>query len=131
MGAKDLEQESETIGLHKYTVTKMGAKQGSRALTRIINSPNPVEWSEADMDHFCDLFAAQTVVSGGNYGGMVSLESVFDDHFKDNYYELLKWLGFCVKAHFGRFFEMAALEAAAKMAAAEKAKSENASKENA
>lgn len=134
---KKLPTASKKIGQHTYTITKLNAVQGRRELLRFAKIAAPAFSAMADndlekallhvaqgltqteFDHFCDLFAGNTVVTGGEYDpdAEPALDNIFGDHFADNYFEMFEWLVFAFRANFESFFS----GAAEKMAAVKKA----------
>jgi hypothetical protein len=126
--------EEKRIGAHTYKVTQLDAVTGRRTFFRLTKAAGPAmarlytggkplderistalqellqNLTEADVDHFCDTFAAVTEVSGGQYSKAApQLDSVFITHFAGDYMAMVQWLGFCVQINFRSFFEQAAL----------------------
>lgn len=121
-------QESKRIGAHDYKVTQLDAVKGRRAFVRLAKFVGPAmvklegsgtpdervgqaivaflaDLSEADLDYFCDTFAAVTEVSAGKYGAAApQLDSVFSVHFAGDYLSMTQWLVFCFKLNFSSFF---------------------------
>lgn len=131
-----LKTESRRIGAFDYKVTQLDAVRGRRALTRLAKivlggasagqSAATVQeagsialdkisdrLSEADVDYFCDLFAGNTTVSGGEYAGKEpDLAGIFALHFAGSYKEMFLWLAFALEVNFGAFFKgLGALQA--------------------
>lgn len=115
--------KTKTIGSNGYEVTQLGAIEGRRVFARLAQimggmvgalaaggKPNPVEafksFAEAMepevMDFFCDTFAKFTQVHRPD-GKVLFLKDVFDDHFADNYGEMVEWLTFCLEVNFASF----------------------------
>ena len=111
------------IGTHSYEVTQLGAIEGRRVFARLAQimggmvgalaaggKPNPVEafksFAEAlepeVMDFFCDTFTKVTQVHKPD-GKVLFLKDIFDDHFADNYGEMVEWLTFCLEVNFASF----------------------------
>lgn len=113
-----LQQKKKTIGVHTYTHTQLLAGQGRKVLTRLLKllagsttSGGSVNLAgiasmlnDDDLDFLCDVFAEQTIVSGGPYKSAQPLKQVFQTHFSGNYGEMINWLKFCVEANFSTFF---------------------------
>ena len=97
---------------HAYQVTKLAAdKEGLAALLRAqklaVKAAGGLEsmiseLSEEDLNYFCDLFAKYTKIIQGDK--KPALSSIFSVHFGGNWFELLKWLSFCLGFNFGPFF---------------------------
>lgn len=121
--------ETKQIGSYKYTVTQLDALKGRRAFTRLMRIAGPAlgelagaktdigsaieklveRLSEDDVDHFCDLFAKVTSVSGGDFENRSpQLDTIFAKHFAGQYLELVQWLVFCFQVNFSGFFAGAA-----------------------
>lgn len=112
-----IEPQTRQIGEHTYTVLPMTAKKGTRALARLLKSPDPTEWDEKDRDYFEALFLPNTTVSGGSYIGDLDLGGLYELHFVDRYFEYLEWLAFCIQVNWKSFFEKANATMKAKSAA--------------
>jgi hypothetical protein len=114
---------SKRIGDHKYTVTQLNAVTGRKALLRLTKIMGPVitegfkggqmagyaavaqSLTETELDYFCDLFAGQTTVLGGDYvDDGAQLDAIFGEHFADRYFEMFEWLTFALEVNFGSFF---------------------------
>lgn len=101
--------------LHAYQVTQLAAdKEGRSALLRAqrlaVQATGGLETlvaglSPEDLDYFCDLFSKYTKLVRED-GKKPVLASVFVDHFSggDGWFELVKWLAFCLGFNFGPFF---------------------------
>lgn len=123
--------DEKQIGGYKYRVTQLDALKGRRAFTRLMKVVGPAigelasgkaddiapaleklvtRLSEDDVDHFCDLFARVTSVSGGDLkeGLSPQLDSIFAAHFSGRYLEMAQWLIFCFQVNFASFFAGAA-----------------------
>ncbi len=115
--------KTKTIGTSTYEVTQLGAIEGRRVFARLAQvmggmvgalaaggKPNPVDafksFAEAMtpevMDFFCDTFSKVTQVHKGG-GKVLFLKDIFDDHFADNYGEMIEWLTFCLEVNFASF----------------------------
>lgn len=110
------------IGPHTYTVTQLDALKGRKAFVKLVHCLGPAFSSttpqevisnllanlrEEDMEHFCDLFAGVTSVTGGEYADrepQLGTKTVFGTHFAGNYLAMFEWLVFCVTSNFGSFF---------------------------
>lgn len=100
---------------HAYQVTQLAAdKEGRAALLRAqrlaVKSSGGIQtlvegMSSEDLDYFCDLFAKYTKLIQPD-GKKPQLKLTFDDHFSgsDGWFELVKWLAFCLGFNFGPFF---------------------------
>lgn len=100
---------------HAYQVTQLAAdKEGRAALLRAqklaVKASGGLESLVADMspddlDYFCDLFAKYTKLIKDD-GKKPQLKLTFDDHFSgsDGWFELVRWLAFCLGLNFGPFF---------------------------
>lgn len=128
--------ESKQIGKFAYKATQLDAVTGRRAFHRLVRAIGPAwaamthggeeryekaltkllqDMSEADLDFFCDTFAAVTEVSGGSYGKRApQLDTVFLTHFAGEYFDMVQWLVFCMKLNFASFFAGAAALLASK-----------------
>jgi hypothetical protein len=53
------------------------------------------------MDYFCETFEKCTQVHKGDK--VFFLKDIFDDHFCDNYGEMVEWLAFCLEVNFASF----------------------------
>lgn len=116
--------KTKKIGNHTYEVTQLGAVEGRRVLAKlgqlmggVVGSlaaggkADPVKafqsFTEAlspeSMDYFCDTFTKFTQVHRAD-GKVLFLKDVFDDHFADNYAEMVEWLVFCLEVNFASFF---------------------------
>jgi len=115
--------KTKLIGSHTYEVTQLGAIEGRKVFARLAQvmggmvgalavggKPNPVDafksFAEAMtpeiMDYFCDTFTKVTQVhKDGNK--VLYLKDIFDDHFADNYGEMVEWLTFCLEVNFASF----------------------------
>lgn len=124
-----LKTETRRIGAFDYKVTQLDAVRGRRALTRLakivlggasagqneesIQAAGAValdkiadRLSEADIDYFCDLFAGNTTVTGGEYAGKEpDLGGIFALHFAGEYKDMFLWLVFALEVNFGGFFK--------------------------
>lgn len=121
------EQKTTRIGAHAYKVTQLDAVTGRRAFTKLFKIAGPAlakiengidetslggaltelvtRLEPADVDYFCDVFAAVTEVSGGRYTKEApQLDDVFALHFASNYLEMFQWLAFCLQVNFSSFF---------------------------
>lgn len=111
--------EEKVIGAYTYKVTQLDAITGRRAFTRMMKVVGPAlggssegletffsSLAEDDMDHFCNLFAKMTTVSGGDLreGAEPQLSDVFMYHFAGRYLEMVEWLVFAFKVNFASFF---------------------------
>jgi len=120
-----IEKKTKSIGGKNYEVYELGAKKGRQVLTRLLRHLGPAvgamgdtkgdaeaktlaglgklveSLTEADVDYFCDTFAAVTSVE--MEGRMPLLSDVFDLHFKADYLNMFKWLAFCLQVNFGSF----------------------------
>lgn len=115
--------KTKQIGGHGYEVTQLGAIEGRRVFARLAQvmggmvgalaaggKPNPVDafrsfaesMTPEVMDFFCDTFSKVTQVHRPD-GKVLFLKDVFDDHFADNYGELVEWLAFCLEVNFASF----------------------------
>lgn len=115
--------KTRKIGNNDYEVTQLGAIEGRKVFARLAQlmggmvgtlaaggKPNPVEafksFAEAMtpevMDYFCDTFTKVTVVHRPD-GKAPFLKDCFDDHFADNYGEMVEWLTFCLEVNFASF----------------------------
>ncbi len=115
--------KTKQIGKHTYEVTQLGAIEGRRVFARLAQlmggmvgalaaggKPNPVDafrslaeaMTPEIMDFFCDTFTkvTQVHIAGGK---VLFLKDVFDDHFADNYGEMIEWLTFCLEVNFASF----------------------------
>jgi len=117
-----IQTESKTIGKHTYVVEQLGALKGRAVFVRLVrllgSSVDTIKgdagavlakaaagFSEEDMTAFCDVFAAKTYVTGGEYAtAQPQLSNIFDIHFAGNYSEMVEWLIFAFKVNFGSFF---------------------------
>lgn len=118
-----IKTESKRIGRHTYAVTQLDAVAGREAFTRFLKLSGPVlaeglkdeakgfaaianSLTVEDMNFFCDLFAAQTAVTGGDFKPKQApqLDSIFATHFADNYFEMVGWLIFSFQVNFRSFF---------------------------
>ncbi|MBS2020454.1 MAG: hypothetical protein JST00_46785 [Deltaproteobacteria bacterium] len=133
-----LKQEEKIIGGYRYKVTQLDAVKGRRAFMRLMKVVGPAyskgatsgiegaledlvsRLSEDDVDHFCDVFAKTTQVSGGDLteGREPFLRDIFMFHFAGRYLEMVQWLVFCCEVNFASFFAQAASLLAAPAAAA-------------
>jgi hypothetical protein len=67
-----------------------------RAISEFTN-----QLSEADVDHFCDLFAPLTLVKVPDTDDdWVPLDKSFDQHFAGRYGQMLEWLWTCIRFNF-------------------------------
>lgn len=103
--------EERTIDGYVYKVTQLDALRGRKTLVRLMKVGGDLEklpdrMTEADVDWICDLFAKQTVVSGGDLqeGAEPVLEKIFATHFAGRYGSMVKWLAFCFAVNFRDFF---------------------------
>lgn len=97
---------------HAYQVTKLAAdKEGLAALLRAQKLATKAsggleslvtDMTEEDLSYFCDLFAKYTKVIQGDK--KPSLTSIFSVHFGGEWFEIVKWLAFCLGFNFGPFF---------------------------
>lgn len=116
--------KTRKIGNHGYEVTQLGAIEGRRVFARLAQivggtvaaiagaggKVDPVKafssftenLTPENMDFFCDTFAKFTQVHMPD-GKVLLLKDVFDDHFADNYGELVEWLTFCLEANYASF----------------------------
>lgn len=116
--------KSKKIGNHGYEVTQLGGKEGRRVFAKVTQligasvaaiagaggKPDPVKAFETfasqvtpdNMDYFCDTFAKLTQVHYPG-GKVLLLSDIFDDHFADNYGEMIEWLTFCLEVNFASF----------------------------
>ncbi len=115
--------KTRKIGEHGYEVTQLGAIEGRKVFARLAQlmggmvgalaaggKPNPVDafksFAEAMtpevMDYFCDTFTKVTQIHKTD-GKVLFLKDVFDDHFADNYGEMVEWLTFCLEVNFASF----------------------------
>lgn len=116
-------QDTKRIGAFSYKVTQLDAVTGRRAFTRMLKVVGPAfaklddgvgpaftelvqRLDEDDVDHFCELFAKITEVSGGDLatGAEPYLSTIFGVHFAGRYLELTQWLVFCFEVNFASFF---------------------------
>lgn len=126
---KGFKTETKHIGGFTYQVTQLDAITGRKAFTRLMKVIGPAigklqgaggedaslgqafaeltgNLSEEDVDYFCDVFAKQTAVSGGDLreGAEPQLSDIFSIHFAGRYFELMQWLVFAFKVNFSSFF---------------------------
>jgi hypothetical protein len=115
--------KSKAIGNHTYEVTQLGAIEGRRVFARLAQLMGGMVGSiaaggKADvvkgfqafaesmtpevMDFFCDTFSKVTQVHVGG-GKVLFLKDIFDDHFADNYGDMVEWLTFCLEVNFASF----------------------------
>lgn len=114
-------QKVSVIGPYTYTITQLDALRGRRAAVRFGKMIGPgmksdvdgmaelaanvlAHMSEDDFDYFCDLFASQTSVKGGDYKGEPQLDAIFGMHFADRYGDMMIWLSDCITLNFSSFF---------------------------
>lgn len=115
--------KTKRIGSNGYEVTQLGAIEGRRVFARLAQlmggmvgalaaggKADPVQafqsFAEAMtpevMDFFCDTFTKFTQVHRQD-GKVLFLKDIFDDHFADNYSEMVEWLVFCLEVNFASF----------------------------
>jgi hypothetical protein len=105
------ESKIYTTENHAYQVTKLAAdREGLAALLRAQKLVNKIsggmeslvaELSEEELTYFCDLFAKYTKVINGDKKPV--LASIFAVHFGGDWFEIMKWLAFCMGYNFGPF----------------------------
>ena len=98
--------------LHAYQVTKLAADpEGIEALLRAQKLAVKIsggmetlvaDMSKEDLSYFCTLFAKYTKVIQGDKKPILS--SIFAVHFGGEWFEIIKWLAFCLGYNFGPFF---------------------------
>jgi len=114
------ETKEKKIGEHTYYVTQMGAIEGRRVFARLVKIFAPMasggtveeriarvaaEFTEEDVDFFCDVFAKTTTVSGVAYGTkQPRLVDVVDVHFVASYEYMVQWLAFALGVNYEGFF---------------------------
>lgn len=107
---------------YTYSVTQLDALKGRKAFVKLANVLGPAfrlatssqavigsllsGLREEDLEHFCDIFAANTCVSGGEHGDKapVLTKALFMTHFAGDYGAMFEWLVFCVETNFSSFF---------------------------
>lgn len=125
-----MKQEQKTIGDHVYTVSLLGAKNGTRMITTLIRVLGPSvaglaaggkgKDSAVDFGAFAQGLAAaqgleatvekviQDLAKASRVtlpdGNQPVLWDVYDMHFPGRYGELVGWLAFALEANFGSFF---------------------------
>lgn len=125
--------ESKRIGAYTYHVQQLDAVRGSNALLRLLKVIGPAfeaddeggalaklagSLSESELRWFCDLFAGQTTVTGGDIPDdhEPQLDGIFGEHFAGNYFAMLEWLRFAFEVNYASFFVIAAAKYKAAMA---------------
>lgn len=110
--------KTEVINGVTYTLMQCGAVQGRKAVVRLLKIIGPAyavlqesqsiekglvalvdRMSEEDMDYFCELLAANTMIGGQTLSG------VFEEHFVGKYGDLARWLIAALKHNFGSFLD--------------------------
>lgn len=96
---------------HAYQVTKLAAdREGLASLLRAQKLVNKLEggleslvtqMTEEELTYFCDLFAKYTKVINGDKKPVLS--SIFSAHFGGEWFEIVKWLAFCMGYNYGPF----------------------------
>jgi hypothetical protein len=98
-----------------YEVTQLAAdKEGRAAFLRAqrlaFKASGGIEslvadMSDADLDYFCELFGKYTKLIQPD-GKKPVLGPIFSTHFSgaDGWFEMVKWLAFCLGLNFGPFF---------------------------
>ncbi len=115
--------KTKRIGTNGYEVTQLGAVEGRRVFARLTQLMGGMVGTiagggKADlakgfesfaaaispdvMDYFCDTFTKVTQVHRPD-GKTLFLKDIFDDHFADNYSEMVEWLVFCLEVNFASF----------------------------
>lgn len=99
---------------HAYQISKLGAdKEGRLALLRaqrlVGSAAGGIEklmasLSDEDFEYFVSLFTKYTRLVQADKKPQLAL--VFDEHFsgEDGFFEMTRWLSFCLGFNFGPFF---------------------------
>lgn len=122
----------QEIGEHTYELKPLGAIQGQRVLTKVLNvlggaaggfsGDDPTEaiagilgnLDETTLEFISDAFGRCTrVVNGAQKPLLVkgTDRAIFDEHFATNYGELIEWLMVSFRMNYADFFDAARRDA--------------------
>lgn len=113
------ETKETTIEGTKYRVVQVGAKVGRKValkLGKVLASGAKDNFAESlnddDVDFLCEEFSKVTEVFFDS-GKALYLNTVFDEQFAGKYFEMYKWLEFCIELNFGDSLKKAGLTSGA------------------
>jgi hypothetical protein len=139
------ESKLSVIDGYNYTIQQLGAKQGRLVLARVMRAvagaageaadaaadgggaeaalagiAKLVEnLSDADVDFFCETFAATTLVANSaTPDKQIPLKDCFDDNFAGRYGAMVKWLWAALETNYGSFLGGLGLDTGALVARA-------------